>query len=61
MWNCNEIARSFGFRNIAKTPTVSRLLIYIKALSKKLKARQNTIKLALGIAETNDHDISHKV
>ena len=53
MWNWNEIARSFDFRNDAKpkTPTVSRLLIYIKALSK----RQKTIKfpaLALGIAET---------
>ena len=27
MWSWNEIARSFDFRNIAKTPTVSRLLI----------------------------------
>jgi hypothetical protein len=50
MWNWYEIARSFDFRNDAKpkTPTVSRLLIYIKALSK----RQKTIKcpaLALGI------------
>jgi hypothetical protein len=32
-------------------PTVSRLLIYIKALL-KLKAHQKTIKSALGIAET---------
>ena len=53
MWNWNEITRYFDFRNDAKpkTPTVSRLLIYIKALSK----RQKTVKfpaLALGIAET---------
>jgi hypothetical protein len=51
------MARSFDFRNIAKTPTVSRLLIYRKALLKKLKAGQKTIKLLLGIAETNDHGI----
>ena len=61
MWYCNEIARSFDFRNIALSPTVSRLLIYIKALSKKVKARQKTIKLALGIAETNDHGICQSI
>ena len=44
MWNWNEIARSFDFRNIAKTPTVSRLLIDYKGLIKKLKSRQKTIK-----------------
>ena len=44
MWNWNEIARSFDFRNIAKTPTVSRLLIDYKGLIKKLLSRQKTIK-----------------
>jgi hypothetical protein len=44
MWNWSEIARSFDFRNIAKTPTVSRLLIDYKGLIKKLKSRQKTIK-----------------
>jgi hypothetical protein len=45
MWNCNEIARSFDFRNIANC---------IQIVVKKLKDRQKTIKLALavGIAET---------
>jgi hypothetical protein len=39
----NEIARSFDFRNIAKTPTVSRLLIDYKGLI-ELKSSQKTIK-----------------
>jgi hypothetical protein len=53
MWNCNEIARSFDFRNVANC---IQIVDYIKGLYiKKLKARQKTIKfpaLALGIAET---------
>jgi hypothetical protein len=61
MWNCNEIARSFDFRNIANCIQIVDLYITVKALSKKLKARQKTIKLALGIAETNDHGICQSV
>ena len=37
MWNWNEIARSFDFRNIAKA-------LSKKGLIKKLKSRQKTIK-----------------
>jgi hypothetical protein len=55
MWNCNEIARSFDFRNIANC-------IQIVDLYKGLiKARQKTIKLALGIAETNDYGICQSI
>ena len=61
MWNCNEIARSFDFRNIANCIQIVDLYITVKALSKKLKARQKTIKLALGIAETNDHGICQSI
>jgi hypothetical protein len=58
MWNCNEIARFFDFRNIANCIQIVDLY---KGLVKKLKARQKTIKLALGIAETNDYGICQSI
>jgi hypothetical protein len=53
-------ARSFDFRNIANCIQIVDLY-KLKALLKKLKARQKTIKLALGIAETNDHGICQSI
>jgi hypothetical protein len=53
-----KIARSFEFRNIANCIQIVDL--YITVL-KGLIARQKTIKLALGIAETNDHGICQSI
>ena len=51
MWNCNELARSFDFRNIANCVQIVDLY----------KGLQKTIKLAVGIAETNDHGIYQSI
>ena len=53
-----KIARSFEFRNIANCIQIVDL--YITVL-KGLIARQKTIKLALDIAETNDHGICQSI
>jgi hypothetical protein len=51
-------SETFDFRKIANCIQIVDL---IKALSKKLKARQETTKLALGIAEANDHGICQSI
>ena len=58
MWNCNEIARSFDFRNIANCIQIVDL--YKRPYQENLKPVK-TIKLALGIADTNDHGICQSI